>query len=96
MVGVGIDRAGRAFIIEGDIAPGYRGLERPAGIRDAAAGFLELVEDFRLLRVAEVEAVGDAERYRTGAGDVASRLGDRCLAAFVGIERQRAGSCSPP
>ena len=66
-------------------------LEGAAGVGDAAAGLAELEEHLGLLRVAEVEAVGDAERPRAGAGDVARRLRDRGLAALVRVERHQPG-----
>ena len=90
-VGVGIDGAGGTLVVEGDVAAGDRRAERAAGVGDAAAGLAELEEHLGLLRVAEVEAVGDAERPRAGAGDVARRLGHGGLAALVGIERDEPG-----
>ena len=56
----------------------------------------ELEEDLRPLRIAEVEAVGDAQRHRAGAGDVARRLRHRGLAALVRDRAPAAGCCSPP
>ena len=58
--GSGIDGALRALVVERHVAPGNRGVERPAGVGDSAAGFPELVEDLGLVGVTEVEAVGDA------------------------------------
>ena len=92
----GVDRAGRALVVEGDVAAGDRGAERAAGVADAAARLPELEEDLGLLRIAEVEAVGDAERPGAGAGDVARRLGHRGLAALVGVEGDVAARCSRP
>ena len=90
IVGSRVDRAGRALVVEGDVAAGHRRAERAAGVGDAATRLAELEEDLRLLRVAEVEAVGDAERPRAGAGDVARRLGHGGLAALVRVERDAA------
>ena len=84
-----VDRAGRALVVEAHVPAGHRRVERAAGVGDAAAGLPELEEDFRLLGVAEVEAIGDAQRHRAGAGDVPRRLGDGRLAAFVRIERHQ-------
>jgi hypothetical protein len=72
--------------VERYIAAGDRRAEGAAGIADAAAGLGELEEDMRTLGAAEVEAVGDPQRARAGAGHVARRLGDRRLAALVRIE----------
>src|SRR4029077_1471500 len=87
----GVHGASRAFVIEGYVAPGDRCLEGPAGVGDAAAGLAELEEHFGLFRVPEVEAIGDAEGQRAGAGDVACGFGHRGLAAFVGVERHQSG-----
>src|SRR5439155_22483720 len=81
-----IDRARGTLIVERDIAAGHRRPKRATGVRNAATGLAELIEDFRTLRAAKVQAVGDAEWPPTGAGDVASGLGDGRLAAFVRIE----------
>ena len=56
-----VDGARGALVVEGDVAAGDRRAERATGVGDAAAGLAELEEHLRLLRVAEVEAVGDAE-----------------------------------
>ena len=85
--GCRIDGPGRALIVEGDIAARHRGGERAAGIGDAATGFAELIEDGGALRAPEVEAVGNAEGARAGAGDVPSRFRDRGLATFIRVER---------
>ena len=88
-VGVGIHRADGALVVERDVAAGHRGAERAAGVGDPAARLAELEEHFGLFGVAEVEAVGDAERPRPGAGDIAGRLRDGRLAALIGIERDQ-------
>jgi hypothetical protein len=84
-----IDRPGGALVVERHVPAGHRRLEGAAGVADAAARLPELEEHLGLLGVSEVEAVGDAEGPRAGARDVARRLGDRRLAAFVGIEGQQ-------
>ena len=38
-----------------------------------------------LLRIAEIEIVGDRERTRADGGEIAPGFGDGLLAAFVGI-----------
>ncbi len=56
-----VDGAGRVLIVERDVAAGDRRAEREAGIGDAAARLAKLEEHLGLLRVAEVEAVRDAQ-----------------------------------
>ncbi len=78
--------AGRALVVERDVAAGHRRPERPAGVGDAAAGLAELVEDLGALRAAEVEAVGDSEGAGAGAGDVAGGFCYRRLPTLVWVE----------
>ena len=52
-----IDYAGRAFVVERDIAASYSCAKRPAGFGDAFNGFAQLPEIFRLVRIAEVQAI---------------------------------------
>ena len=66
--------------------------ERLARLRHPLDRLGELPADLGLLGVAEVEAVGEAERLAAGAGDVARRLEDRGCAAG---ERDRASRCGP-
>src|SRR5437867_581979 len=81
-----IDGTRGTLVVERDITAGHRRPERATRVRNAATGFAKLIEDFRALRAAEVQAVGDAEGPRTGASDVARGFRDRRLATFVGIE----------
>src|SRR5207247_2739660 len=75
------------LVIEGDVAARDRRAEHSAGVRDPAAGLPELVEHGGALRVAEVQAIGDAEGARTRACDVARRFRHTRLPALVGIEQ---------
>ena len=93
--------AGRlALIVEADVAGHDREVERTARLRHPLDAADELAHDPRVLRVAEVHAVGRGERDRADRGDVAPRLGDRLLPALdrvgeaiarraVGGDRQR-------
>ena len=82
-----VNRAERAaLVVERDVAAGDGRVEGAATFGNAAHGFLELPENLRVMRVAEVEVVGRAERRSTGAGEVAARLGDGGFPAFVGVE----------
>src|SRR5207302_5734795 len=54
--GGGKDGPAFRLVVERDVPRHDRRAERVAGVRDAQAGLLELPEDLRPLRVAEVEA----------------------------------------
>ena len=60
--GGGVDGAGGALIVERDVSAGDRSAERAAGIRNAPGSLAELEEHLGLFRVAEVQAIGDAQR----------------------------------
>jgi len=49
--------------------------------------FTQLPEVLRLVGIAEVQVIGDGQRLRAGAGQIARRFGDRNLRAFAGIKR---------
>ena len=75
-----------ALVIERDIAAGDRRVEGAAALCQTAHGFLELPENLRVVRVAEVEVVRRAERGGPGTREVAASLGDSGLPAFVRVE----------
>ncbi len=95
-VGRRIHRAGRALVVEADVAAGHRRVERAAGVGDAAAGLAELEEDLGLLRVAEVEAVGDAERHARRCRRCSAPPRPRRPCRPRTDRAPRAGCCSPP
>ena len=64
---------------------------RGAAVGEPAHGLPELPHDVRVLRRAEVEAVGDGDRHGAAGRHVAVRLGQRELRADVGVERDEAG-----
>ena len=70
-----IDAFAAGFIVERDVAAGDGGGEGGAGFGDAVNGGGELGHDFRLLRVAEVEAVGGSHWGCAGAGYLAGGFG---------------------
>ena len=72
-----VDWSARGLVVEADVAAHDGRFERFAGRGDAADGLFERVVDLELLRVAEVQAVGDGDRRGAGADDVAGGLGDR-------------------
>ena len=81
----GVDRALRALVVERHVAAHHRHAEREAGVAEALHRTGELPGDVRLLRVAEVQAVGEAERLGAHAGEVARALEHRLHRAGVGI-----------
>src|SRR6266576_2447720 len=78
--------AGRALIVERDVAAGDGRIEHSTRVRNPARRLLKLIEHLGALGTAEVEAVGDAERLSARARDVARGFGHGCLAPLVGIE----------
>ena len=57
-----VDRGGARLVVEADVAAGDRDAEGLAAVGEAADGLGELPHDRRVLRGAEVEAVGDGDR----------------------------------
>ena len=97
--GVGRIAAVAGLVVEADVAAGDRDAElarsrRRARARPAANCHITC----RVLRRAEVQAVGDGQRRGAGGRDVAVGLGQRELGAGVGVERDEAARCSrwPP
>ena len=82
-----VDRPAVGLVVEGDVARDDGNAERLTGARHALDGLGELPGDLRLLRVSEVEAVGQRERAAAGTGDVARGLEDGERAAGTGIEK---------
>ena len=82
-----MDRAAVGVVVERDVARDDRQAERLAGLRHPLDRLGELPADLGLLRVAEVEAVGEPERLAAGTGDVPRGLEDRRGAARERVER---------
>ena len=74
--GRGIDAFAQSFVVEADIATGDGNFKLFARFGDAVDHLRELPHDVRLLRVAEVEAVGCADRRSSRASHVARGFGD--------------------
>ena len=73
------------LVVEGDVSTDYGHLEREAGIGQAEYRPIELPGDVGLLRVAEVEAVGEAEGLGADAGEILGALEHRLDRAGIGI-----------
>src|SRR5207247_2082416 len=83
--------AGGALVVERHVAARDGRVERPTRVRDTPTRLAKLIKHGRPFGAAEVQAIGDPQGARTGARDVARRLGDRRLAAFERIEQHVAG-----
>ena len=81
-----VDRAPVGLVVERDVAGDDRHPQRLARLGHPLDRLDELPGDRALLRVAEVEAVGEAERLGAGAGDVPRRLEHGQLAARARVE----------
>src|SRR5438128_4402745 len=66
-----VDGAAGALVVKADIAAGHWRIQEAAGLGKSAHRFLELPENLRVVRVAEVQVVGYAERSGAGTGEVA-------------------------
>ena len=80
-----VDRSLLGLVVEGDVAADHRDPELPAGVRKPRDRPVELPGDVRLLGVAEVEAVGEAEGLGADAGEVLRALEYRLDRAHVGL-----------
>ena len=81
-----VDRAAAGLVVERDVARDHRRAERLGRVAETADRLGQLPHDLRLLGIAEVQAVGERERPRAGARDVARRLGHRRDRAGARIE----------
>ena len=84
-VGVGSIVAGGTFVVEADVPAGDRRIERAARFGHTLDGLAKLEKIFRLVRVSEIEIVGDGERHGSRTGEIARGLGDSDLCAFARI-----------
>ena len=82
----GMDRAAVRLVVEADVAAGNRHAKGAACRADALNRLRELPHDRRPLGVAEVQAVGRAERPCAGARDVARSLRHRQHRAVIRVE----------
>src|SRR2546423_8018359 len=90
-----IDGAGWALIVERDVASRHRCVERTTRVRDAAACLAKLIKHLWPLGIAEVEAVGDAERPSAGTRDAAGGIGDCRLCAFGRVDAAEPAASVP-
>ena len=67
----GINSFAQSFVVEADVAAGDGNFQLLAGFGDAVNHLRELPHDVRLFGIAEVQAVGGADRSGAGAGHVA-------------------------
>src|SRR6202035_35418 len=68
------DRALGPFVVQRDVAADDRDAECAAAVAKAPHRFGQLPGDVRLLRIAEVQAVGQPERLGADAGQVGDAL----------------------
>ncbi len=73
-------------VVEGDIASRHRGLQHPAGFREAAAGHGQLPIARGRFRRREVEVVGHCNRFCANAAEVAGRFSHSSHATALWIE----------
>ena len=76
-----------ALVVEAHITADDGDPEFVASGRHASDTLLELVVDVRTFGVPEIEAVGEGQRFRTHASQVAGHLGDHALASHVRVKK---------
>ena len=81
-----VDRSVRILIVKTDIAACDRCAKDIACLCQTSHRFLELIEQFRMMRIAEIEIIRTAQRDRSGAGQIAGAFCHHRLAAFIGIQ----------
>src|SRR5579862_3977625 len=81
-----IDSFAQSFVVETYVAAGDRGIEFLAGLGDAVDDLRKLPHDVGLFGIAEVEAVGGADRCRSGASNFARGFRDGVHGAEPWIE----------
>jgi hypothetical protein len=82
----GMDGRRAGGVVEADVAARDRDAQFGTAVGEPAYRLGELPHHRRILRRAEVQAVGDGDRGRAGDGHVAVRLGQRQLRALVRVE----------
>src|SRR5207247_10160742 len=87
----GGDRPPVGLVVERDVPRDDGDVERLGGRRDALDRLGELPADLRFLRIAEVEAVREADPLSARAGDVACGADDR-----LGARAERASGEAGP
>src|ERR1700732_3391373 len=64
----------------------YRRAKSPAGFGNSFDRFAQLPKVFRLIWIAEVQVVGDGQRFRAGTSEIARGFSNCNFAAFARIE----------
>src|SRR5262249_4357242 len=82
----GRDGAAVGLVVERDVPRDDRDLQRRGWLRDPVDRLCQLPTDLGLLRVAEVEAIGQREGTAAGARDLARRGEHRARARYERIE----------
>src|SRR6202521_1768194 len=81
-----VNSIAESFVIKADIAAGNRRIKFLAGFGDPVNHLRKLPHNVRLFWIAEVEAVGSADRSRSGASYFAGGFGDRVHGPETRIE----------
>src|SRR4029453_467594 len=92
--GGGRSRTRVGLVVERDVAGDDGNPERLGSFRYAVDRLRQLPADLGLLRVAEVEAVGERERLASGAGDVARRVPHGPAPPPPGLRGRERGACA--
>ena len=88
IAGVGRIAIAVGLVVKRDIARHDGEVERAAGFAHAVDGLDDLAHDLGLLRIAEIQTIGDAPGACADRSDVAPGFGDRLLAALIGSALQ--------
>ena len=82
-----IDNASRVLIIQRNISARHWRPKRATCFCYSFNRFTQLPEIFRLVRIAEIQAIRHSQRARAGAGEISRGFGNGDFAALARVER---------
>ena len=83
----GVDALAEGLVVQADVAARNRRLKVPAGLPHPLDGGYELGHDLRLFRIAEVQAIGGADRFGSDGREVPAAFGNGQSRSFLRVER---------
>ncbi len=84
--GSGINRTPGALVIETHIPAGDGSIQRDTGFTHAVNTLFKHIINFRLIRIPEVQAISDSQRFCSAASHIPGTFGDGCLGTFKGVK----------
>ena len=75
------------LIVEADITARDRRIELPAGVTHTLNGVHKLIIDLRIIRITEIQTIGDTQRLTAAADDIPRSLRHGDHRSFIGIRK---------